>query len=121
MKHSGKEHYFHCSLALLAVATGLACLAVSQQPRESAGPLVLSPAVVDFGTVRRGDLDGEFELTNDSDQAVQILHVVVSCACEKVVVRHIDTTHGSDLSAPAENKGRVPQRAWLDNLRRQRS
>lgn len=72
------------SVLLLLAAAALACYAMSLQPAVSPAHLACCPAVYDFGVVRRGTLDGRITLINRADVAIQILHVVVSCTCQKV-------------------------------------
>lgn len=71
---------------MLLVAVALACLALATKPPQKSVLLVPSPEVYDFGEVKRGDLDGEFALTNESEKPIQILHVLVTCTCQKVGV-----------------------------------
>jgi hypothetical protein len=70
----------------MLVAIGLGSWATSQPSREETLPLVLSPEVFDFGQVKRDKLSGEFRLTNESGEPIQILHVLTSCTCENIEV-----------------------------------
>lgn len=71
---------------LLLIAAVVAYHAASLDSPKPSVSLVCSPAVYDFGVVTRGELVGHFTFTNKADEPIQILHVLVSCTCQKVDV-----------------------------------
>jgi hypothetical protein len=83
---SGTRRYYYSSVALLLAATVLAYFAVPERPPAKHELLVASPDVFDFGGVKRGELAGEFTLTNESPSTIQLLHVIRSCSCQSVDV-----------------------------------
>lgn len=76
----------YLSFALVFVAAGLAYCAVKLRPEEDRTLLTPCPELFDFGRVRRGELDGEFRLTNTSNRHLEIAYVIPGCSCESVEV-----------------------------------
>ena len=87
------------AFGLVLIAVSLAYLATLGHVPEKRPRLVAAPELLDFGEVRRQTLDGEFTLTNQSETPIQILHVLLSCACESVEVPRKRLEPGESVKA----------------------
>ena len=94
-----RDFQYQWSFLLLLGATGLAYFAVTGQSPEEEVFLVSSPEVYDFGRAKQGKLKGTFRLTNQSDKALQILHVLVTCDCGVVNVPRKKLKPGESIDA----------------------
>jgi hypothetical protein len=86
MRNSQKRTSEFFCFGLLAAAGALAFAAVERSSVSKSQSLVAVPDLFDFGTVRPGEHDGEFTLTNNASKGLQIIHVILTCSCETVEV-----------------------------------